>query len=202
MIEGLITGNFQKDLSDLQVLDYLCGQIDRHFKNYFIQKDDKGKYKGVKGIDNDLSFGAAMENSKYNIFGSHGRIVVNSNAELVIPHMSLELAIRINMINESMVKYALMDLIAKPEIEAFCERLNLLKKAIRKEFEKDPTESKFVAKGKWNNDTLTHFLTGASENKSSDEKDGTSNYIGRFVEEFAGSQAYLYNEYLDKWSKK
>ncbi|MBQ3546052.1 MAG: hypothetical protein IJA34_13885 [Lachnospiraceae bacterium] len=202
-VVGLIKGDFQRDLSDLQVLDFLCGQIDRHFKNYFVQKDSDGNYAGVKGIDNDLSFGNAKEKKDKYIYGPHGRTVVNSNAELIIPHMSLELAIRVNMINESMVKYALMDLIAKPEIEAFCERLNLLKMAIRKEFEKAPEESKLVSKGKWDSNTLKDFITGLSEKKDKNLDDGTANYVGRFVEEFAGlSGAYHKNEELNKWKQK
>lgn len=196
-VAGLIKGDFQRDLSDLQVIDYLCGQIDRHFGNYFVQKDSKGDYIGVKGIDNDLSFGNMKEREKAYNYGIHGRVVVDSSANLIIPHMSLELAIRINMINDSMVKYALMDLIAKPEIAAFCERLSLLKEAIRKEFEKGEKGTIFVAKDDWNEKTLEHFMKARHEIKSNDENNGTSNYVGRFIEDFAGMEAYQRNEYLE-----
>lgn len=37
-----MTGNFQKQIASLQVLDYLMGQVDRHNNNYFIQENDKG----------------------------------------------------------------------------------------------------------------------------------------------------------------
>ncbi len=46
---------------DLQVLDYICGNIDRHGGNmiYQFEKNNKGQVylKGIKGIDNDCSFG-------------------------------------------------------------------------------------------------------------------------------------------------
>ncbi len=44
--------NTQKGLSDLQMMDYLSNQTDRHGGNIFI--DNGGK---VKGIDNDVAFG-------------------------------------------------------------------------------------------------------------------------------------------------
>ena len=42
----------QRGLADLQLNDYLSGQVDRHSGNVFI--DDDGQ---VKGIDNDMAFG-------------------------------------------------------------------------------------------------------------------------------------------------
>lgn len=48
------------DLADMQVLDYICGNIDRHKGNmlYQTKKDENGKVKmtGIVGIDNDASF--------------------------------------------------------------------------------------------------------------------------------------------------
>lgn len=44
--------NFQRGMSNLQTLDYLTGQVDRHGRNIMV--DAEGN---VTGIDNDLSFG-------------------------------------------------------------------------------------------------------------------------------------------------
>lgn len=48
-------------LTELQVLDYICGNTDRHGGNiiYKFGKDKQGQVvlKGIKGIDNDCSFG-------------------------------------------------------------------------------------------------------------------------------------------------
>ena len=48
-------------IADLQVLDYICGNTDRHMGNIIYQfdkdKDNKVIFKGIKGIDNDCAFG-------------------------------------------------------------------------------------------------------------------------------------------------
>lgn len=48
-------------VADLQVLDYICGNTDRHMGNiiYQFEKDKNNKvvFKGIKGIDNDCSLG-------------------------------------------------------------------------------------------------------------------------------------------------
>jgi len=52
-----------KALSDLQILDYICDNSDRHFANMlyqFEEVDGKTVFSGIKGIDNDLSFGAVL----------------------------------------------------------------------------------------------------------------------------------------------
>jgi len=47
-----------KAMADLQVIDFICGNIDRHGGNFFYQYDKKtNKITSVTGIDNDLSFG-------------------------------------------------------------------------------------------------------------------------------------------------
>ena len=44
-------------LSNLQVLDYICGNVDRHLGNMLYQFDpNTHKLSGIKGIDNDASF--------------------------------------------------------------------------------------------------------------------------------------------------
>lgn len=44
-------------LANLQVLDYICGNVDRHLGNILYQFDNKAhKLVGIKGIDNDASF--------------------------------------------------------------------------------------------------------------------------------------------------
>jgi len=46
----------QKGLSDLQVMDFITGQVDRHPGNIFVSNDGT-----VTGIDNDLAFGSKNE---------------------------------------------------------------------------------------------------------------------------------------------
>jgi len=51
----------RRGLSNLYLLDLICGQVDRHPGNYIIQVDTTGKVIGVKGIDNDLAFGSTYK---------------------------------------------------------------------------------------------------------------------------------------------
>lgn len=47
-------------IADLQVLDFICGNIDRHICNIvyqFAENNGKIVFTGIKGIDNDCSFG-------------------------------------------------------------------------------------------------------------------------------------------------
>ena len=50
-------GNFLRQLADIQVMDYICGNVDRHFGNLMYKVDGKGNIIGVEAIDNDMSFG-------------------------------------------------------------------------------------------------------------------------------------------------
>ncbi len=54
--------NLKKQVADLQILDFICGNPDRHAGNmfYITEKDENGKIMitGIKGIDNDTSFGS------------------------------------------------------------------------------------------------------------------------------------------------
>lgn len=183
-VKGLITGSFQKEMADLQVIDYLCGQIDRHSANYFIKTDKWGNFVGLQGIDNDLSFGDVKQDKNSYVMGNHGRAVINESDELVIPHMSRGLAMNIQIMNEDMVRFALHNLIEEPEINAFCVRLNRLKTAIGKELIKDPKASKLRMDDEWNEDTLNDFLGADSDSLYNNTKNGTSNYLGNMMELF------------------
>ena len=49
-----------KSIADLQILDYICGNVDRHSANVFYQFDSNGKFIGVQGVDNDAAFGTLV----------------------------------------------------------------------------------------------------------------------------------------------
>lgn len=51
-------GPFMKQLADLQVLDYLCQNVDRHIGNMFYKINEQGKLIGIQAIDNDTAFGS------------------------------------------------------------------------------------------------------------------------------------------------
>jgi hypothetical protein len=58
----------RRGLSNLYLLDAICGQVDRHKGNYIIEVAS-GKIAGVKAIDNDLAFGARYTDIRYTAAG-------------------------------------------------------------------------------------------------------------------------------------
>ncbi len=71
-----------KDLLNLQVVDALTMQMDRHNKNFLIEQASDGSYLGLKGIDNDNGFDSnnkpmditklhANQHYESGLYGSH-----------------------------------------------------------------------------------------------------------------------------------
>lgn len=56
-----MTKQFMDDILNLQLIDYLTGQLDRNPTNIFIQKDRDGRLTGLQGIDSDASFPAGND---------------------------------------------------------------------------------------------------------------------------------------------
>ena len=50
--------SLKKDIANLQILDWICGNPDRHMGNMFYKFDEAGNLVGLTGIDNDTSFGS------------------------------------------------------------------------------------------------------------------------------------------------
>lgn len=59
----------KKQMADLMVLDYICGNADRHAANIFYQTDEKGNLTGIIGIDNDMSFPAHFNKDTGRTYG-------------------------------------------------------------------------------------------------------------------------------------
>ncbi len=123
------TGELKKALADLQVLDYLCGNIDRHSGNMLWQTSDSNGHAnvtGIMGIDNDCSFGVIMgdedEPRKWGVVPNDMKVMSKKTAAAI---MALE---------PDNLKMALQDMgfttgdDAHPgEMEALASRLQALK---------------------------------------------------------------------------
>lgn len=143
---SLFAPTVQKELCSLQVLDYICGQTDRHANNFFLEKDSSGRYAHVHGIDNDMSFGTGVDLGKLVAkTGDHERkrsmrMVVDAEGNLSIPHMDRQLAMNIKSLTPDELRFALEDLIEPAFIEAAIARLKIVQDAIkREEGKKDST---------------------------------------------------------------
>ena len=121
--------------ADLQVIDYICGNVDRHGNNFFyrFERNDNGLHLvGLTGIDNDASFGENETPFKDN----KNRLVGAKNMKAV----SASMANKLKGLSEDMLRLSLRahDLSEK-SIDSACKRLSYLKQCIEKsktEFEK------------------------------------------------------------------
>ena len=134
----IMKGTVAKDLSMLQVLDYLCGQGDRNFNNFFLEADSEGNYIHAHGIDNDMAFGTGVDVEKQardsnGMNGSKLRMVVDSKNNLTIPHMDKTMAMNIKNLTDDEVRFVLEDLIEDKFINTTIQRLHNLQEAIKKE---------------------------------------------------------------------
>lgn len=122
-----------KKLVDMQILDYICGNTDRHAGNmlYQFKKTDDGKVllTHITGIDNDTSFGEHdfVKSPHYSSNLTHldSIAVMTQSCFESISNMSAD-AMRV----------VLADRLKPEEIDAACKRLSLIRdKLDRKEIE-------------------------------------------------------------------
>ena len=134
--------NLKKQVASLQVLDFLCGNPDRHSGNmlYHFVKDKNGKthLKSIQGIDNDSAFGSTK-------FDEVGMSSVKLDSMKVIPE---ELANRIMNLDTESLKQMLygFDMTTR-EINNALGRLTQLQNKIKndaKEYTKGYTEGYII----------------------------------------------------------
>ena len=118
-------------IADLQVLDYICGNVDRHGGNVFYQIDEKGKLIGVQGIDNDSSFGRIIpQEAKDKV----RRIVTPYSMGAISKTMADKL---MNLTGPELA-FTLRGTIDEPSIEKACKRLAVLQHCIKVSRERLP----------------------------------------------------------------
>ena len=133
LMNNEITPGFMRDIMNLQVLDMLCGQVDRHTGNMLYKTDGKGKVSGIQGIDNDAAFGTNTDAvSAKDGERKDARVFDAETNEMEIPYMDDELATRIEKLDSDVVKYVLRDLLKEAEIDAAIRRLEVMKAGIQK----------------------------------------------------------------------
>ncbi len=185
-LTGILSPSMQKDLSSLQVLDYICGQGDRNTKNFFVENEGE-TYTHIHGIDNDMAFGTGVdqeesmksgrEDSRRGKYKSYLKMVVDSNNRLTIPHMDRQLAENILRVKPAELKFVLKDLIEPDLIEVAVKRLEKMQTAIRNELN-EPQSNVFVENGGWGKRTHDNFMAQSRLYKLARIKNGFENVSG------------------------
>ena len=143
--------------ADLQILDFITGNIDRHGANMFYQVNLQGKFCGVQGIDNDMSFGLFIPDKK-----SQGHLLPPHKLRLI----SKEMADKINNISDDQLRMTLHGLIEPNCIEAAIKRLHMVQNqmgkvnALEANNQKKSTNNLItpVEKGKWGSPEVLKLL--------------------------------------------
>ncbi len=122
---------FLSSLADLQILDFLCGNTDRHSQNFFFRQDFSDpkhpKLVGVQGIDNDNSFGNIDD-------GGIMRLARSEDLKIITPKMAEAIS---SMSGEDLERILEPYHFSKPQVMAAGNRLDKLKSMIAKG-KKDP----------------------------------------------------------------
>ena len=108
-------GAFLKSVADLQVVDFLSGNVDRHSANLTYLTDDEGRIIGVQGIDNDSSFGsfAPGEKSQLRLPGTGNMGVISESMKNKVMNMTpamLKFSLRGKGLSEEQLDFAALRL--------------------------------------------------------------------------------------------
>ena len=127
-----------QQILDLQVLDYICGNTDRHSANmcYQFQKNKSGdvRFVGVQGIDNDCAFGRLNP--------PEGQSVMKMVKPEQMQYMTKSMAMRLKDLKRPALELKLAQYnFSKEEMDALWKRVNTLKNAV---MNKDRTKNKII----------------------------------------------------------
>ena len=119
-----------RDCFMLQILDVICGQIDRHELNRMLKlkqgKKNNIEVVGIKGIDSDMSFGNRSYSSILKSFPAF-----EDKNGLAFP-ISRDVATAILELDPAVLNYEMMGILNKEERKNLVDRLNGVKHAIKK----------------------------------------------------------------------
>ena len=112
-----------KQMADLQALDYICGNVDRHGGNLMYEVNENGEIIGVQGIDNDSSFGNFAPGKEH-----YNRLPGTEEMNC----MTKSMANTILKMDPAMLKFTLRGRnLSEKELDFAVKRLKDLKKAIQ-----------------------------------------------------------------------
>ncbi len=155
----VITGTAMKEMSNLQVLDYLCANIDRHKRNMFYKFDnsdpDEIRLIGVQGIDNDASFGTIEHKGK----GLYDRMSKLEDIRVIDDDLARKILAADDSSIEQKIRLAGL---SEEEMRAARERLTSLRERI-----KDGKVKRISGNEAWQNLTSPEEITklGSTERR-------------------------------------
>ena len=121
--DKLAVAKGMKSLADLQVLDYLCGNVDRHGNNMLYQFTQGKKFCGAQGIDNDCALGNLRPDT-----GDHEKELCSLYEMRAI---SEPMARVVERLTPEELRFCLRGFsLSETELDAACYRLDALQKRL------------------------------------------------------------------------
>ena len=138
----LYTPEAVRQLSQLQLFDTICGQIDRNLSNRFVtyQKVDGAiQITGIQGIDNDMAFGR-MDYQELNrtVDGTYNLPVFQAKNKCTLPALDGNLVASLFALSEEAVRHIMADLLTEEDINALLNRIAGVKQTIQTSMQTDP----------------------------------------------------------------
>jgi hypothetical protein len=114
----------KRDLVALQILDFICGQVDRHSKNYIVSKPGTTTGRlGAKGIDNDLAFDRGFA-----VINFINRAILHRPINLGLPEViDSEMLASLRALKEADLRQDLADFLPPSDIDALVRRMETAK---------------------------------------------------------------------------
>lgn len=150
-----VSGEAQKQLLNLQILDNITGQSDRHTGNYLLAYEADAEKKclmvtKVMGIDNDFAFGMAEK-----LGGINTDSILNADDRYDVGMMDRELYERMQAVSPELLAVQLEGVIEPEYLEALKKRYVMVREKIREAAEEAEKsgEDFFRTKGGWGEET-------------------------------------------------
>ena len=155
----------RRGLVQLQLLDALTAQGDRHQANYIVSRDRDGNYAGITAIDNDQAFGAKIDNpndllrwvSEGSVTGPDGvrrRGQEGLNGVMLPGVVDLQMKAAFDSLTPEGLRARLAGLLPEQEIEMAVLRLD----AIKAHLGKLEREGMVIDSDEWGGDKATGAL--------------------------------------------
>ena len=127
-----MTGDAQKQLLNLQILDNIIGQTDRHTGNYFVDYDVDAEnhtflVKKVTGIDNDFAFGKSLM-----VGGGNTTSILKEDGTYQYSMIDPEMYENIMTLSPELLETNLENVIERKYIDALKTRFETVREALRK----------------------------------------------------------------------
>ncbi len=163
-------------LFSLQVFDFICGQIDRHAKNFLGQTH---KVNGdivvdeIKAIDNDMSFGKLA----YNLLKNGDYYNVRALNKENLKGLPIQLINSIMNLKKETVKYLLCDILSSDELIYLWDRIRGVQLEIDKieDIKKDKS-GRYYFEGDDSDDTLRQINQLRKKKEIIQNGDGTTSF--------------------------